>query len=88
MSSFEQFNTFKFSGREVRGLMRKHGVTVRDLAARMQITQKRVREVRAKGVIGVSACDFYEWITGALSPRMKAAFRSFQQPSTVYDVRV
>ena len=38
------------SGPLIRYFMKRQGVTIRDLAARMQITQKRVRQVRAEGV--------------------------------------
>jgi hypothetical protein len=36
-------------GKELRRLMRKHRVTIRELAQRMQITQKRIRERREEG---------------------------------------
>jgi hypothetical protein len=45
-------------------LMRGHKVTIRQLAARMNITMKRVREVRAQGVKGeCMSLDWYEAIT-------------------------
>jgi hypothetical protein len=45
-------------------LMRGHKVTIRRLAARMNITMKRVREVRAQGVKGeCMSLDWYEAIT-------------------------
>lgn len=51
-------------GREARYLMRKHNVTIKELAARMDITQKRVRYVRAHGVAGVNIVrDWVEAIT-------------------------
>lgn len=35
--------------KRIRNLMRKSGITIRELAASMNVTQKRVREVRADG---------------------------------------
>lgn len=52
------------SGSSIKRLMRRHKVTISDLAKRMQITMKRVREVREKGVEGHCMClDWYEAIT-------------------------
>lgn len=46
-------------------LMRSNRVTIRGLAAKMGVTQKRVREVRAQGVRGyMLVCDWHEGITG------------------------
>lgn len=53
------------SGPMVCRLMRKHRVTIAGLAANHQITQKRVREVRAKGVSGFLALEWVFLITGA-----------------------
>lgn len=39
------------TGERVRRLMRAHGVSIADLARRMNITQTRVRQVRERGVI-------------------------------------
>jgi transcriptional regulator with XRE-family HTH domain len=43
---------YRLSGERVRSLMRKNRVTTRQLAEAMEITQKRVREVRNDGVEG------------------------------------
>jgi len=52
------------SGREITSLMRKHRIGIKALAARMGITQKRVRGVRANGIRGVRWCqDWIEAIT-------------------------
>lgn len=40
------------SGPEIERRMRAHGHTIRSVAARYQLTLKRVREVRAHGVTG------------------------------------
>jgi hypothetical protein len=42
----------RLSGEQVRSLMRKYRKTIRQLAESMDITQKRVRDVRDKGVEG------------------------------------
>lgn len=53
------------TGREVVHLMRKHNLTIRQLASKMNITQVRVREVRSKGVTGkLYVMDWLEGITG------------------------
>lgn len=45
-------------------MMRKHRCTIRGLAASMRITQKRVRQVRAKGMHGwAGVWDWLETIT-------------------------
>lgn len=38
------------TGKEIVSLMRKHRVTIRELSRRMQITQKRIRQVRETGL--------------------------------------
>jgi hypothetical protein len=40
------------SGEEIRSLMRAYRVTIRQLSKEMDITRKRVREVRQEGVEG------------------------------------
>jgi hypothetical protein len=51
------------SGSAITRLMRVHKLTIRSLAKRMNITMKRVREVRAQGVTGACMCrDWYEAI--------------------------
>lgn len=52
------------SGAMVCRLMRKHRVTIAGLAARHQITQKRVRWVRAHGISGFGAAEWCYLITG------------------------
>lgn len=50
---------------DLTSLMRRHGVTIRELARRMGVTMARVREVRdAKRVHYLTRCDFHEAITG------------------------
>lgn len=54
----------QLTGSGVVHLMRKHQVTMRDIKAKYQITLKRVREVRAKGVYGFAAAEWTFIITG------------------------
>jgi hypothetical protein len=68
------FDCFQFTGREIKRLMRQYKVTIRDLAQRMQITIKRIRYIRKHGIKGHAACDWFEAITGSLSPRMRGAY--------------
>lgn len=42
----------RLSGADIRRMMRRHGATIRSVAAALQVTQKRVREVREKGIMG------------------------------------
>jgi len=54
------------SGQEICWLMRRHKLTIRALAARMNITLKRIRQVRTDGVRGSVFCmDWREGITGS-----------------------
>lgn len=58
-------------------LMRHHGWTIRSLAARYEITMKRVREVRNSGVHGI--IDANEWLrmlTGELAEEYVAWLRN------------
>ena len=53
------------TGVEIVSLMRRHRVTIRALSQRMQITQKRIRQVRQSGLQDRnSARDWIEAITG------------------------
>lgn len=59
----------QFRGETIRRLMRQHKHTIRSLAKHMNITMKRVRDVRARGVTGQYVCqDWYEGITGEPRP--------------------
>jgi hypothetical protein len=66
------------SGREIASLMRRHRVTIRGLSARMQITQKRIRQVRRAGLSGLAVLDWQEGITGEFTPRMRAQLRQYR----------
>ncbi len=55
----------RLTGSTITRLMRQHGKTIRGLAAQMNITQTRVRRVRAQGVEGFAYVqDWTEAITG------------------------
>lgn len=71
--------SFRYTGRELRSLMRRHHVTISGLAVRLGISQSRIRRRLAAGVCGYVALDWHEAITGSLTPRMKAALRQRMQ---------
>lgn len=54
----------RLSGAMICRLMRRHRVTIRALASRYQLTQKRVREVRTRGVEGFAASEWHFLICG------------------------
>lgn len=61
------------SGPDIRRLMRQNKITIRNLAVRMNITLKRVREVRGRGLVDADYCrDWYEAITqtGDFAPKV------------------
>lgn len=60
----DRYDGLRLSGEEVCKLMRKHGLTIKALAQKWDITQKRVREVRQAGVSGFSADEWHYLITG------------------------
>lgn len=61
------------TGKELCSLMRKHKVTIKELAKRTQITMKRIREVRAEGLKDEDAIrDWKEAITGEKCESCKA----------------
>jgi hypothetical protein len=72
---------FALTDREVRRLMRVHRWTIRTLAGRLGVTRARVRHVRLLGVTGHAACDWYQALTGALSPAMTAWYRGRMEDS-------
>jgi hypothetical protein len=63
----------KLSGHMVKRLMRRHRVTMREIKTRHQITLKRIREVRAKGVEGFLAAEWLFIITGKWPEAARAA---------------
>lgn len=52
---------------DLKRAMRRHHVTIRELARRMQITHKRVRQVRAAAAVPfITALDFQEAVETAV----------------------
>ena len=51
-------------GKELKRLMRREGVAIRELARRMQITQKRIRQIREQGLVGRELIR--DWIQGVI----------------------
>jgi hypothetical protein len=66
------------SGAEVTRLMRHHGVTIRDLARGMQVTQKRVRYVRQHGV---TPCSHGRTCRGCVQTWLDWIQRSSRRPN-------
>ena len=54
----------RMEGKEVKRLMRVHKVTIRELSARMQITQKRIRQIRESGLENPNVIR--DWLQGIL----------------------
>lgn len=54
----------RLSGTMVCRLMRRHHVTIEDLATRFNITRTRIRTVRLSGVTGFQAQEWVFMITG------------------------
>lgn len=53
------------SGQTIKSMVRTHRVTIAALAGRLGITQKRVRQVRERGLDDyLRYCDWHEAITG------------------------
>ncbi len=61
---FIELHTGRMEGKEMKRLMRVNKVTIRELSARMQITQKRIREVRESGLEGRELIR--DWIQGVI----------------------
>ena len=55
---------YKLPGSMIRRMMRRRRITIKALAERFQITQKRVREVRFMGVTGFLASEWHYMLTG------------------------
>lgn len=54
----------RISGAGLERLMRQNQVTIRELASRLRVTQKRIREVRRIGLSGFYADEYHWAITG------------------------
>lgn len=76
----EEFdNRLMYTGSEVCAMMRRHRVTIRELARKTGLPLRTIRKFRELGVRGYSVLDMHEAIAGELSPRLRAALRNFQQ---------
>ncbi len=53
---------YLYSGKRIVRDMRRHRITIRQLALRMDLSQVRVRQVRREGVTGVATLDWFEAI--------------------------
>jgi hypothetical protein len=52
------------SGKQIQSLMRQHHVTIAALSKRMQVTQKRIREVRERGLTDPNVVR--DWVQGII----------------------
>jgi hypothetical protein len=66
------------SGKRLVSLMRKHKVTIRGLAARMDITIKAVREARERGADMPGRLDLEEAVEGEFTPRHRAMLKQWR----------
>ena len=65
IEQFELPDTGRLDGADVRRLMRVNKVTIRELAKRMQITMKRIRQIREIGLRDKPTIrDWVQSITG------------------------
>ena len=70
------------TGPEVQTLMRRYGRTISGLAARMQITQKRIRQARRDGLQGAELMrDWLQSITGEDIGPLPERYRVGSEPS-------
>lgn len=68
------------TGKQLCRLMRRHGVTIRELARRMGNTQKQIRHRREHGIpTFVLRIDYEEAIYGECTPRLKAAWKQYRK---------
>ena len=76
----------EMAGTRIAGLMRRNHVTIKILSKRMGITMKRIRHVRTEGLTNfVTYLDWYEHITGGLSPRLQAAWKQYRRQFLGHD---
>lgn len=71
------FDDLFIGGAYVRKQMRKYRVTIRELAQRTGLTQKRIRRIREHGTGAYSAVDILQAIRGLddLDSQLRAMFR-------------
>ncbi len=71
------FDDLFIGGAYIRKQMRKHRITIRELAQRTGLTMKRIRRIREHGTGAFSAVDILQAIRGLadLDPQLRAMFR-------------
>ena len=69
----------RLRGRTLTRLMRRHHVTIRELARRIGISQAIVRRSRAVGLAYPAAVDWQQAIVGEYTPRLRAQFRQWRR---------
>ena len=69
---------FRVSGQEIQSTMRRHNVTIRELARRMKVSMRAVREARNAGRELPVALDYLEAITGEFTPAMRARLNQWR----------
>lgn len=63
---------------QLRRLMRRHSVTIRELSHRMGIPMSRIRHYRERGVSMPVRLDFEQAIAGEFTPRMRAMLNQWR----------
>lgn len=67
------------SASDLRRLMRRHRVTIREFARRTSIALKVIRQRRETGLRGCAVLDWCEAIEGELSPRLRATWNQIRK---------
>lgn len=73
-----------YTGAEIRSMMRKHGVTIRQLATKMNVTMKAVRIARNTGTSVLGSLDYAEAIRGSISDEERVVLRQWQNRSAIF----
>lgn len=73
-----------YTGKEICQMMRKHGVTIRQLAAKMDVTQKAVRTARNNGTSVLGSLDYAEAIRGFMTDDERVVLRQWQNRSAIF----
>lgn len=75
---FIELHTGRMEGKGLRRLMRREDVTIRELSRRMQITEKRIREVLKTGLVGRELIR--DWIQGVIGRDPLEEYQEWQEP--------
>jgi len=68
-----------YTGAEIRSMMRKHRITIRQLAAKMDVTMKAVRIARNNGPSVLGSLDYAEAIRGYMTDDERVVLRQWQE---------